>query len=133
MSILSYLAVPAALHAAYQSQVTRATRDIKAIISDIEVYELQNGKVPDDLGIIGRDTMRDPWNRPYQYLSFAAEGPGWRSKARKDLSLIPINTKFDLYSVGKDGKTFPPLTAPFSKDDIVCANDGGFVGLGADY
>jgi general secretion pathway protein G len=51
--------------------------------------------------------------------------------ARKDRFLVPINSDFDLYSMGKDGNTFLPLTAPQSHDDIIRANDGGFYGMAA--
>ncbi len=53
--------------------------------------------------------------------------------ARRDRFLVPINTYYDLYSVGKDGASVAPLTAGPSKDDIVRANDGGFIGLGRLY
>jgi general secretion pathway protein G len=52
---------------------------------------------------------------------------------RRDKNLVPINTDFDLYSVGKDGVTVSPLTAAQSRDDVVRANDGTFIGLGEDY
>jgi general secretion pathway protein G len=40
---------------------------------------------------------------------------------------------FDLYSKGKDGNSAPPLTASASQDDIVVANDGGFIGMAKNY
>ncbi len=46
---------------------------------------------------------------------------------------MPINSQFDLYSRGRDGASQPPLTAGPSLDDVVLANDGGFVGLAAEY
>jgi general secretion pathway protein G len=46
---------------------------------------------------------------------------------------VPINTDFDLYSMGPDGRSAPPLTASDSRDDIVRANNGRFVGIAADY
>jgi general secretion pathway protein G len=46
---------------------------------------------------------------------------------------VPINSDFDLYSVGRDGQSAPALTAKVSQDDIVRANNGGFVGLASDY
>lgn len=52
---------------------------------------------------------------------------------RKDHALVPVNTDFDLYSKGKDGKSQSPFTAKASKDDIVRANNGGFFGLVANY
>jgi general secretion pathway protein G len=35
--------------------------------------------------------------------------------------------------MGPDGRTAPPLTARYSRDDIVRANNGAFVGVAADY
>ena len=52
---------------------------------------------------------------------------------RKDRFLVPINSCYDLYSMGKDGQSVPPLTAKASWDDIVRANDGAFVGLAWQY
>ena len=52
---------------------------------------------------------------------------------RKDRFLVPINTDFDLYSMGADGASVGPLTSAVSRDDIVRANDGGFVGLASDF
>ena len=46
---------------------------------------------------------------------------------------MPLNSEYDLYSKGKDGASAPALTAAASKDDIVRANDGGFVGLAINY
>jgi len=54
-------------------------------------------------------------------------------QVRKDKSLHPLNTDYDLYSMGPDGQTAKPLTSSKSQDDIVRANNGGFVGLGKDY
>jgi general secretion pathway protein G len=44
-----------------------------------------------------------------------------------------VSTDFDLYSMGKDGKSVAPFTAQASQDDVVRANDGAFVGLVANY
>ena len=52
---------------------------------------------------------------------------------RKDKKLVPLNSDYDLYSMGPDGESKPPLTAKASKDDIVRANDGEFVGLAERY
>lgn len=46
---------------------------------------------------------------------------------------MPINSDYDLYSKGKDGKSQKPLTAAASRDDIVRAGNGAFVGLASDY
>lgn len=53
--------------------------------------------------------------------------------ARKDGNLVPINTYYDLCSVGKDGKTKLPLRAKDSHDDIIYANDGDYIGLASEF
>lgn len=52
---------------------------------------------------------------------------------RKDRNLVPINSDYDLYSAGHDGATLPPLLAPVSRDDVIRANNGGFIGLASDF
>ncbi len=52
---------------------------------------------------------------------------------RKDRRLVPLNRDFDLYSQGKDGRSQGPLTAQVSLDDVIRANNGGFIGLGRNY
>lgn len=52
---------------------------------------------------------------------------------RRDRNLVPLNSRFDLYSKGKDGQSQAPITARDSWDDIIRANDGSFVGLAANY
>ena len=59
-------------------------------------------------------------------------GPG-AGGLRKDGKLNPLNSDFDLFSLGKDGDSSGPLSAKASRDDIVRANDGAFIGLGEDY
>jgi len=74
------------------------------------------------LADVGLGNKLDPWGHPYGYLNLGdKKGHG---HARKDHSLVPINTDFDLYSMGPDGLTAPPLTAKHSRDDIVRANNG---------
>ncbi|HSF04629.1 MAG TPA: prepilin-type cleavage/methylation domain-containing protein, partial [Methylomirabilota bacterium] len=90
-------------------------------------------RLPTDLVEIGQGSLRDPWGRPYVYLNFAAAGPNAKSQMRKDRFLVPLNSTYDLYSTGKDGKTQPALTAKVSWDDVVRANDGGYVGLASSY
>ncbi len=63
----------------------------------------------------------------------AAGGNASRGRPRKDRFLHPINSDYDLYSMGKDGESVEPLTARKSHDDIIRANDGSFVGLAAEF
>ena len=61
------------------------------------------------------------------------QGGGPQPQPRKDRFLVPINSDYDLYSMGKDRESIAPLTAKKSHDDIVRANDGAFVGLASDF
>ena len=88
-------------------------------------------RVPPDLSAIGWDTVLDPWGNPYRYLSF--EGLKGKGQMRKDKNLVPINTQYDLYSMGADGQSVPPLTAKVSHDDVILANDGSYIGLASAY
>jgi general secretion pathway protein G len=130
---LASIAIPAVTRALYRSQVIRAVSDIRTLQVDIDLFELENARVPEDLAELGRTPLNDPWGHPYVYMSFAAVGPSWKGKARKDHSLVPLNSTYDLYSVGKDGKSSSPLTAKASDDDILRANDGGFIGRASDF
>jgi general secretion pathway protein G len=61
------------------------------------------------------------------------DGGSYLGEARKDYFLVPLNSEYDLYSVGKDGESRPPLSVPVSADDVIRANDGAYVGLAANY
>ena len=131
MGILSSIAIP--IWSAYlrESKNTEAMADIADIKSKIDSYVLENGKYPDSLAELSGISLLDPWGNPYQFLNPAnIKGKG---KMRKDRFLVPINTHFDLYSMGEDGKSVTPLTSKLSRDDIILANDGAFIGLAADY
>src|ERR1700730_5109568 len=114
---LCAIAVPNLLAALDQTRMAKAVIDIRAIGDDIQEYELINGQYPSTLADINRDQFPDPWGNPYQYLNFA--GIKGKGAMRKDRFLVPINSYFDLYSMGKDGQSVPPLTAKASQDDII--------------
>ena len=118
---------------AYQERikVDRAVSDVAVIAASITEFRNDYMRFPTNLAEIGKDTMRDPWNHAYRYIdhSDAATSGQWR----KDKNIHPINSDFDLYSMGKDGSSVAPLTAGPSRDDIIRANDGAFVGLTSKY
>lgn len=115
-----------------RSKIVQAKSDIRLIESVIEIFYTANVKYPESLSeLTGRIPLLDPWGNPYQYLNITTtKGKG---KLRKDHNLVPLNTDYDLYSMGKDGNSVSPLTAKASRDDIVRANNGGFVGLASEY
>lgn len=58
---------------------------------------------------------------------------GGVSGARKDRFLVPINSDFDVYSMGQNLDTVAPLNPPKSQDDVIRASDGGFYGLARNF
>lgn len=152
IAVLSAIAMPAYSTALDAARVARAIGDITAIDREVRLHVLSKGCFPGDLAAMGLDSMRDPWGRPYVYGPLARGGGGGgrgggggsscsacigsclsQGAARKDRNVVPINSDFDLYSLGKDGQSAPALTAGVSHDDVVRGSDGGFVGLGRAY
>jgi len=130
IATLAAIAVPLYADVAERARVARAIAEVRILDSEIAAFEGVNGRLPTSLAEIGRGTLKDPWGNPYEYLEFAAGPPG---HIRKDLSLHPLNSTYDLYSKGKDGQSQAPLTARASRDDIIRANDGGYIGPASGY
>ena len=52
---------------------------------------------------------------------------------RRDRFLFPLNTDFDLFSLGPNRAMSPSIGEALSLDDVIRANNGGFFGLASDY
>lgn len=52
---------------------------------------------------------------------------------RRDKYMFPLNTDYDLFSLGPDARTSASLAHPASLDDVIRANDGGFFGVAGTY
>ncbi len=132
-STLVALAIPAYDMFVSRAKVAKAIGDIGSLSIAIERFRLNNqDQIPNSLNDLNVDILVDPWGRAYEFLNIPAAGPGVGG-LRKDGKLNPLNTDFDLYSRGKDGDSKGPLSAKASRDDIVRASDGAFIGLGEDY
>ncbi len=130
IGVAASLAYPSYINYFDKLDVATVESDFQTIDQKIAIYVASYGKYPPDLAAIGMD-IDDPWGEPYQYLNMElAQGNG---EKRKDHNLVPINTDYDLYSKGPDGKSASPLTAAISQDDIVRANNGGYIGVASDY
>ena len=107
-----------------------AIGDLDAMHNDLVSYLAQHDSLPPSLATICWAEHRDPWNQPYMYLNFAGAIPG---NARVDQFGVPLNTGFDIYSLGKDGSSSPSIMTQASQDDILIGDDGGFIGLATRY
>jgi len=138
-----------------RARMARAIVELRGISAQLEAFGDDDNVLPASLSDSGIST-KDPWGNPYQYLLIEGQlPPGMASNsaglphvgapdnsggqggggkpaiasARKDRFLVPINSDFDLYSVGPDGESMPTLNHPTSRDDIIRAADGAFYGL----
>ena len=143
------IAVPMGMTALDNARTIRAISELRTLQNELAVYEQRNGDFPETLDEIGRADRLDPWRHPYQYLKIqgnkVAGGKGGKGgkggegggsimgSVRKDRFLVPLNADYDLYSMGKDGKSKPPLQAAASHDDIIRANSGDYLGLASEY
>jgi general secretion pathway protein G len=129
--ILAAIAVPMYDDYVERARVARAVVDVASISAKVALYETNNREFPATLRDVGADAMRDPWGNAYQYVNH--DDPHSRGRWRRDKNIVPINTDFDVFSLGKDGQSKPQLTFKTSRDDVVRANNGRFVGLAKDY
>jgi general secretion pathway protein G len=130
LGVLVAIAVPSYSKYRDRAMIAQAVNDIAGMNVQLQQYLTENHHVAPDLSAIGASGKLDPWGRPYVYTDIETAGVGG---ARKDKNLVPINTEFDLYSVGKDGASALPITASQSRDDVILANDGKYIGLASDY
>ena len=133
IAVLAAIAVPSYQSYIYNAQVAQAQGDIKTLDVSIAQYYSDPNGFPSSLADIGKNGMLDPWNHAYQYLRLSPLDNRSRGQVRKDKNLVPINSDYDLYSMGRDGKSNPPLTSKNSRDDVVRASNGRFLGLASDY
>jgi general secretion pathway protein G len=129
LAILVAIAVPG-----YQVYIERA-RESRALAElgelEIAVNEFlaaNSAQLPANLAAIGLGGKIDPWGNAWVYVNLSLGGA-----PRTDQNGDPINTQYDLYSLGPDGATALSLTDGASEDDIIRASDGGFIGVVDDY
>ena len=133
VGILSAIALPS--YGAYREKLKIMTcqNDLQAIVVAIKGYYSERDVYPNTLSEVGYGGKTDPWGNPYRYLNIADGDKKGLGKVRKDHFMVPLNTDFDLYSTGPDGLSVPPLTAKASRDDIIRANNGQYIGPASEY
>ena len=122
-------AIPAFNGYVERSRIARAVSDIGTISLQLYRWQQNTESLPASLAEAGIGNV-DPWGRPYVYVRAAGTG---RSRLRKDGNLAPLNTDFDLYSLGPDGISALALPAAPSRDDVVRARNGSYIGPAANF
>jgi general secretion pathway protein G len=132
VALLATIALPTYRAYVNRAKVAAAVGDLGRMKLRVDAWRLaHNDALPATLADIDMAGLLDPWGFPYVYFPFA--GQNGNGGVRKDKNLVPINTSYDLYSVGADGASVPPITAKPSQDDVIMANDGGYMGLASGY
>jgi general secretion pathway protein G len=132
VGVLTAIAVPSYRGAVEHTKMARARSELAMIHMAVLATRGPDFRLPESLAQVRGVPLTDPWGRPYAYYYFDRPGAN-RGQIRKDRNLVPINSEFDLYSVGKDGISRPPLTAAPSRDDIIVGRDGAFIGLATKF
>ena len=114
-----------------KNRVATAIVEIGEMSTKIRQYEVAKAALPDTLADVGYGGRLDPWSQPYEYVNLRTAPAS--AKARKDKNLKPLNSDFDLYSIGPDGLTSASVTNSKSRDDVIRARDGQFIGLAQDF
>ena len=129
---LATLVAPSYQDARERAKIQRAVTDIGILTIALEMYYRSNDELPVYLADLNQAAMVDPWGYAYSYQRII-DGGGEFFAPRKDKFLKPLNTDFDLFSVGPDGDTKPALSTKVSQDDVIRGLDGAFIGIAADF
>lgn len=152
VSVISTISFSAYSGYSETTKVSQSVAQIRVLSLLIEDYALDYGEYPRTLNDIRNENIIDPWGDPYVYLNLKVDNNNNNehssehdddddnddeqiniAAARKDGNLVPINSNYDLYSLGKDNKSKPPLRAKDSHDDVIFANDGSYIGLAREF
>jgi general secretion pathway protein G len=130
---LAAIAIPNYREYRERANVTKAIIDITGIAQAIGFYYNENRTYPASLNALGITLPTDPWGHAYAYLAIAVIPPPNTGQKRKDKNLNPLNSDYDLYSMGPDGQTQKQLTAAKARDDIVRADNGRFIDVASKH
>ncbi|NIN33708.1 MAG: hypothetical protein GTN46_03400 [Gammaproteobacteria bacterium] len=122
------LVIPAAREIVNKTRSDNVVVDLEKIQSDINDFITINRRLPDSLAEIYADIPRDPWGNKFKYLNIADSDESIKFKVRKYKFIKNLNSDYDLFSVGIDGESVQPLIGKSSRDDIVRAKNGLFIG-----
>ena len=121
IGVLAVMAIPAYNDYLNKTKNASAIGDIRTLSTEISAFYMDRGSNPSGLDKINRAGFLDPWKNEYVYKT---------TPVLLDKIGLPLNTDYDVYSTGADGKNESSGGDPTTNnDDIVRANDGAFVGL----
>lgn len=131
--LLGALAVPVFGEYVNRTKVAQGIEDIDGLSRQIDAYrDEHDNRLPRSLDELPGAFPLDPWGNRYHYVRLS-DPRGTNFSSRRNNRHGPLNTDFDLYSTGADGGSSDSLLAISSRDDIVRASNGAFIGLGEEF
>lgn len=129
--IIAGIAVPALVQAINNARLARCVGDIRGIGNEITVAGFSTGNYPTMITEVGFADIRDPWGSDYVYVNL--RDPANAGRGRTDRFGVQINNNFDLYSMGADKQSSTSIVGATSRDDVIWANDGAWMGLASQF
>ena len=68
VGVLASIAIPNYIKYKDKARIVVAITDMKFLEKEIMKFGAENEDLPDNLSVIGKDNLLDPWGRPYEYL-----------------------------------------------------------------
>lgn len=134
LALLAAIAMPIYSRYATRMKTAKAEQFLAATSIQLARYHGDHFAYPATLSEIGiSEPVLDPWGNPYRYLPIDIKPPPNTGQVRRDRNMNPINTDYDLYSIGPDGLTQAQLVGQFAHDDIVRASNGNYIGVADDF
>jgi len=84
-----------------------------------------------DLGVVEVEALASAIALNPDFVMFT--GVDTESTRRRDRYMFPLNTDYDLFSLGPDGRTSVSLGESVGLDDVIRANNGGYFGTASNY
>ena len=134
VAILAIVALPSYSKLKDLAKNARAETEIRMLEKQITLYVVDNNVLPPsgNLSVIPNAALIDPWGNQYVYNVITgptdANAYGTISKGTD-----PLNSDYDLFSMGKNGATTSAILDGTSTDDIVRCGNIGKVVLGEKY
>lgn len=133
VATLAMIAIPTFRNYLEKGDTERAISDLRELDLRLEMHRLEFGGLPLNLSDAMNPVPKDPWGNDYQYLNLEAGLPGTNGKRRRDKNMNPINSDYDIYSMGPDGQSQAQLVGAKARDDIVRAADGDYIGVAEEF
>lgn len=131
ISIIAAIAIPSYADFIRKGKEADAMTIVRNIEGDVEAFFAKNNYFPEYDELYTSKPL-DPWGQPMVYLPLDGY-PAHLGFARVDQSMTPLNSDYDIYSIGDDALTNKVISSEAASDDLVRANNGSFVGRGKEY